>query len=102
MALDHKDIDLLMEGLESIEKAHAAGEALAGVMGSMITGMATNGDTKAMEDYEQKRERERMKKAAERRRKQEDVFLLRAKLVGIRRELDGEVAERIVNEAASR
>ena len=32
----------------------------------------------------------------------EDVFLLRAKLVQIRRELDGDVADRIIEESAAR
>lgn len=99
MQLEHKDIDLLMEGLESIEKAQIAGDAMGDMMGSLFVGMASKEDPAAMEKFQRERDLERTKRAASRRRKQEDVFLLRAKLVGLRRELDGEVAERIVSEA---
>lgn len=96
MALDHQDIDLLMEGLESIERASSTNDALSDVMGAILIGK----DPDAQEAYRKEREADRRKKSADRRRKQEDVYMLRAKLVGIRRELDSDVAERIVRDAS--
>lgn len=99
--LTHTDIDLLMEGLESIEKAAAATEGMTMMMGTVLGSLAMKDDPEGMEKYKREQQVARDKQRAERRRKQEDVYLLRAKLVQVRRGLDGEVADRIIAEATS-
>lgn len=97
--LTHADIDLLMDGLESIEKAAQSADAMGSIMTSMFSSMAFKDDPIAMEKAKREDDLRREKERLSRRRKQEDVFILRAKLVTIRRELDSEVAGRIIDEA---
>lgn len=93
--LTHADLDLLMDALKSHETHAQQGE----FMGDMLSAILCRGDEKTMSDVQAKRDAERKKKEAAQRRLVEDISMLRAKLILVRRRVDAEVADRVLQEA---
>lgn len=80
--LTDADIDLLMHGLDAIEKGAAQSDAMATLLG----GLMARGDDRLLSLIEAEREKQMVSKREARRIKREDSAILKAKLIAFRRE----------------
>ena len=91
--LTSEEINLLIKAIDSIEKARKADRAFGTVVGGLFS---KEKDLNSFIEKEKKREElENMNFAKE----TEDCIMLKAKLISMRRQLDSDAANRILNDA---
>lgn len=91
--LNDQDIELLMQGLDAIEKS----ESMSGLMGEMLGTMMARGDKDFLSKIDEDRRMAEFRRKQEKQLRREQVIMLKAKLVHIRQSV---TAERFLDDAS--
>lgn len=95
MKLDHEDVELLMEALDShLSKAQQT-RAMASMLGAVLIR-----DDKGREEFEKHEKVREAEDARKQRVVSDKVVLLKAKLISLRSDLDGEAADKVLEESS--
>lgn len=94
-SLNQADIDTLLEACDALQAKAASGF----MMKSMLSVMLSRDEEQAKQRLREEDERFKREELA-RRRQTDDIYLLRAKLIQMRRDLDSSDAERVLEDAA--
>ncbi len=94
--LTHDDIELLMAALDSHALRREFGLPITAVVEAVLS---SDSAAESAQKLQAKLESLDLVRATDGRRLADQVTLLKAKLIGLRQELDGEAAQRVMDEA---